>query len=67
MRDPTYSGKDQVYTYAQKQRKSKIFSITVMKCFNLTRHDSTYNSKDMMPFYYYQFYTFEYYSPIVQG
>mmetsp|Transcript_30428 Transcript_30428/g.22575 ORF Transcript_30428/g.22575 Transcript_30428/m.22575 type:complete len:112 (+) Transcript_30428:191-526(+) len=66
-RDPTIDMKDHIYSYTQQKKNAKIFSITVMKCFNLTRPDQTYSSKDMQPFYYYQFYTYEYTSPIGHG
>ncbi len=38
-----------------------------MKCFDLKRSQATYNSKEMKPFYYFSFFTFEYMSPILQG
>mmetsp|Transcript_35322 Transcript_35322/g.34350 ORF Transcript_35322/g.34350 Transcript_35322/m.34350 type:complete len:293 (-) Transcript_35322:159-1037(-) len=64
-RDPTL--KDQVHSYAAQKKNAKIISIQVLKCFNLSRQDQTYSSKDMQPFYFYQFYTYEYTSPVVQG
>ena len=52
---------------AQGQRKSKVVTVHVLKCFNLKRPDNTYNSKEMQPFYYFSFFTHEYTSPVLQG
>lgn len=52
--------------------RSKVVTIQVLKCLDLKRPDqgvsSAFRTKEMQPFYFFQFYTFdEYVSPVMQG
>ena len=49
------------------RKKSKIVSISIHRCMSLIKPGSGYSSKDMLPFFYYQFYTFDYTSPVARG
>jgi hypothetical protein len=47
--------------------KSKLISITVKNGKNLQRPEDLNNKKEMMPFFHFQFYTYEYTSPVSRG
>jgi hypothetical protein len=47
--------------------RSKLISITVKNGKNLQRPEDINNKKEMMPFFHYQFYTYEYTSPVSRG
>ncbi|CDW86689.1 protein fantom [Stylonychia lemnae] len=49
------------------KRKQKAITIQIVKCFDLRRPGQQYNSKQMMPFFHYTFFTFQYISPVLQG
>eukprot|EP00347_Sterkiella_histriomuscorum_P001912 403370193 len=49
------------------KKRSKAITIQVAKCYDLKRPDNSYSSKQMQPFYYFSFFTFEYTSPILDG
>ena len=41
-RDPTLAMKQDIHSYTNQNKKSKVVSITVLKCFDLKRSDQTY-------------------------
>ena len=66
-RDPTAIVQEyQPHSYGQKKR-SKVVTVQVLKCMNLKRPSQAYSNKQMQPFFYFQFFTFEYQSPTLTG
>lgn len=67
-RDPTFDEimKKEKQGITTKQR-FKVITITILHCMNLKRDGLTYNPTDMLPFYYYEFYTFDFKSPNSRG
>ena len=47
--------------------KKKVVQVHVMKCFELKRTDATYRHKEMQPFFSFQFFTFDFQSPVLNG
>ncbi len=60
------NSKNQSINAAVKPR-SKLISITVKNGKNLQRPEDINNKKEMMPFFHFQFYTYEYTSPVSRG
>ncbi len=67
-RDPTSIVNEyQPHSYGPARKRAKVVTVHVLRCFNLKRSESTYNSKEMKPFYYFSFFTHEYTSAIMEG
>ena len=56
-----------IYTLPKTAANKMIFEINIKKCFSLRRLDQSFNPNKMQPFFSFDFYTFEYRSPILHG